>query len=211
MATEDFTTYTEVDPGEDLTVIATKITATNAIKNQEWYVTKDKEADHFGDFEHLEKVNTTASDDYGSLGFWGLSNGSNTMGDMFTNNEGLMWMFSHGVPPHIYLQDASNDNYDSFACSYSTDYYCTIKRAVTAGTVKIYSDAERTNLLDTVAITTSELKYRWIYGCISYNSGEIAAQVSGYTENLDLQESPPPPPPSGSDFIPNYFDAQFVS
>ena len=60
--TEDFTTYTETDPGADITKTADRITFT-ALRTREdtFYVYKDKGVDHFnGNFEHLEKHTVSA-------------------------------------------------------------------------------------------------------------------------------------------------------
>ena len=72
MAIENFTTYTEVDPNNKLTVTSTKITAVDLDRDEDAYVYKDFGANNFSrldvDFEwriESTSVNTCAM----SIGF----------------------------------------------------------------------------------------------------------------------------------------------
>ena len=62
MVLENFTTYTEVEPDNILTVIASRVTCVNLDRDIDAYVWDDKGAGHFGDFEHLFTVFTDASE-----------------------------------------------------------------------------------------------------------------------------------------------------
>jgi len=73
--------------------------------------------------------------------------------------------------------------------------YLTIKRNGTVGTLKIYSDAARTELIETLTITCNTTTYRYLH---VVRSGEWSTDpddhISGFVRNLDLQEEPPDPP-----------------
>lgn len=72
--------------------------------------------------------------------------------------------------------------------SVNTTYYCTLERAAGNATfnLKVYSDADRTNLLDTLTcnISTASTKHRYIYGISSQYTGATSYYASGYVENV---------------------------
>lgn len=91
------------------------------------------------------------------------------------------------------LQSATED---VFLGAQSTIYYLRIQRISTTGTVKVYSDSARTNLLDTLSVTVETNTYRYINVCSGYDQGGTTqlGTASGYSENLDLQEGTSRPP-----------------
>jgi len=188
MALEDFTTYTEVDEGDDITVTEHKCDVSTMIRNVTSYVRKDYGVDHFGDFEHLLDIYVSAGDT-NSLGLcWSMSNGNNTYQSQSAAHDGFF----------IYLNEASGSLIiglveagvaeDSYTGSFSTPYYLTVKRVGTTLTCKIYSDAARTNLLDTLTLIVQTTKYRYIAAIGSRQAAGTAA-ITYYSENLDLQEA----------------------
>ena len=216
MAVEDFTTYTEVDASNYFTVTSTKVTVTNILRSATGHwVFADKTAGHFGDFEHLITFNITAADLSSNVGSYGINNGMNDgEPDWVAQNPNINISPSRssstgGGIIRFIMRCCEGQTMDRYDANAATPYYCTVKRAGTAGTCKIYSDGARTNLLDTLSLVTSTTTMRYIHVACSTND-TAGGNISTYSENLDLQETPPPPP-SGSDFIPNYFDATFVS
>jgi len=197
MATEDLTTYTEVDPESDLTVTSSKVDIDTMDFDYDAYVRADKGANHFGDFEHLVTSEFTA---YSALWttscFWALGDGVGDVSytDMNTVNKGLFArMRWTGSAVEARLKDCTNDNTDVWAgASTATPYYMTIERSGTTLTCKIYSDASRTTLEDTLSITCGTDLYRYIFATMAGGSSTGSREYTGYVEDLDLQEAAAP-------------------
>ena len=194
-ANEDFTTFTETDPDSKLTVTSSRVTSTLANSRTETYsVYKDYGAGHFGNFSHLLTVFASAMNNAGSspvLGYALISNQTGDIAGAEANGDGLsVHMFTGNYNLTMEEQDAFNSDF------YDADtlivYYLTIGRASTTATVLIYSDSGRTTLLDTLSIAMSSTTFRYISTAAGYDSGG-AATVSGYAEDLNLQEATPNP------------------
>lgn len=193
MAYEDFTTYTETDPGSKLTVTASKITFTDK-KGTDGLttVTKDYGADHFGeDFEHLYTVliDELPTDS----GMWT----SRMLNDPYDNNAlGVIIQRSGGNPIFQLIEIWNTTSYtdSSSTFSLSTLYYYKFKRVESVGTYGtlydyIYTDEAGTSLFDTLSLTLhGKANFETLtmfYGGASASTSDL----SGYVENLDLQES----------------------
>ncbi len=200
---QDFTGYTEVDEDTDITVTSTKIDVVTMRRDALSYVrSPDFGAGHFGDFEHLITFYQTSGDRYSIASFWAVSNGSNTIQQMDTNNEGMdarIYNVAGANVPEMYILDSTNDNADSYTGTNATIYYCTFERSGTTLTNKIYDDSGRTNLLDTPTITCGATTYRYVYGLQSRESGTESITI--YSENLDIQEFVAPTPVADGDLI----------
>ena len=206
--TEDFTTYTEVDTGGFLSQTTDRSLWTGIHLGADAYLYCDMGIDHFdGDFEHLLTASTTLSapDIDCETGAWGMAN---DLGNWYTlqagNRSGLVLNFSiydtYGVSFGMTIAELdSGYNYtDRWQGGTSeTVYYPRIVRDEAIGTygtfyVYIYSDPDRTTLLDTLSIVlhSSKKDYRYIYGVISNDwMASNAGEMTGYTEYLDLQEA----------------------
>lgn len=188
---EDYTTYEKVDPASDFTVITNKITYDTVRNDELCYVRKDKGVDHFGDFEHLVDVTVTETPHaIAYFNFWALSQVVTSQYGMSIELEGLCayHLRQTGIG-WLFFKDYNNGNGDYYELiSPYTTYYLTIKRVGTVGTLKIYSDSERTDLLDTLTIETTTLKYRYIFGAMSFGHPTYnpERQSSGYVEKLKL-------------------------
>lgn len=204
MAYEDFTTYTEVDPGSDITVAINKVTAANLeTRVNSAYVYKDKGANHFsGDFEHLLKCIVSLSEDYSYLALWVMTNDIGAYGQIADVDDKTLLVFRFvdgGASNTLAIQEwTGGSSYsDAMAYTINTLYYPKIKRdeAVGAnGTIYayVYDDSARTNLIDTLSVALSaKTDYRYIYAMSTYGVGEVEHSLSGYVENLDLQEATP--------------------
>jgi len=193
LALEDFTTYTEVDPGGDLTITATKIAADMLERNLDTYVYLDKGEGHFGTtFKHdVQFIYKTGSDDMGLLGFWAVAN---NVGDITELGEALYVRAyrssQYGNEIKAFNVEGEEDLYG--ACILDTYYYCTAERTGdTTFELRIYSDAARTTLLDTLTLAiASGRSYRYVYGIISNNDRKADRAAKGDVENLDLNEGP---------------------
>lgn len=192
MPLEDFTTYTEYDLNSHIGKTANHVDF-QCYRNETAYLYKDYGAEHFDDFEHLLTVKAVA---YGGSGtgqsniFWVLCN---TQDEDYTGNAVPfinLFFYWNGTNVLLFLREKHSGgiNQDSFTAGWNTPYYLTTKKDGTALTCKIYSDASRTNLLDTLSITL-QADHKWCYLYIAQSSHETYAQwLDADFDNLDLQE-----------------------
>jgi|GEM_PF-1428486 len=201
MAVEDFTTYTEVDPNSHITVTASRVAYAGLSTSEDAYVYKDKGVDHFaGDYEHLATVLIDAVTGDGLVFNWVLANLINDMkgiADAAGDYNGAATRYTNSDTSYkvsLYERVGASAYSDVYVGAVDTIYYLKIKRDEGVGTYGtlycyIYSDAARTNLLDTLTLTLHEKEdFRYIYACNSYNNAS-GFTITGYTENLDLQEA----------------------
>lgn len=200
---EDFTTYT-VGGAESaqISTTTTRCTATDLDRDDEAYCYDDKGANNFdGDFEHLCDVYITSADNLGISGIWALANAIGASDDLKSAGESYLQVFCYRDGNGVYNirlieYDYPNNYTDLYVCSVQTMYYLEIERDESVGTYgtlycRIYSDAARTNLLDTLSLTlhSSKKDFRYVYGIMSRNYAvSVTQEISCYVENLDLQE-----------------------
>lgn len=204
-AVEDFTTYTEVDPGTRIAVTATKVSVTALDDAEDARVYSDKGASHFnGNYEQLITVFVNSSTVNGLANLvWGVSN---TTGDEVTafgaNGNWVRMYDENGTNGSLTLREmdggAAYDDGTGLTLSLNTPYYLKCKRDEAVGTygtvyVYIYSDSGRTTLVDTlsIAVHSSTKDYRYVYAHGGWGSNAGVYSWTGYTENLDLQETTP--------------------
>lgn len=182
MATEDLTTYTEVDPNSHITVATGKVTGAGINRNESAYLYKDFGAGYFNalniNFEF--KCTELSTNDIG-----GLVCTANDVGDKSQWTGDNIWCsiyYASGGSRKIYL------GADYYVLTVNTLYYCTLSRSAGSDTVslKIYSDSARTTLLDTLTTTISaSATFRYLYAMSSlytnFNSG-----CSYYVENVEI-------------------------
>lgn len=193
MAIENFTTYTENDTSGTITVTSSKIDVSAIPEQDDDYVVKDKGANHFdGDFEHLTEAYINSSTVNGIHAIvWGMANVSNMV-----STDGNAKLFVR----------AYDDTSAQFTCGYesaqdvgsvsaNTLYYLKVVRDEAVGAngtlyCYIYSDSGRTTLVDTlVQALASKTDFRYIYGFANYGNEVGAYTWTGYSQNLDLQET----------------------
>ena len=185
---EDFTTYTEEDPNNEWSQTSTRNTATNLRRDSDSYVYKSYGSGHFGDFEHLIDFRITSAETSGYQGIWALTNTPESMADL---PSGSLVVEIQRTPTNylVYLRECgvATDSWGEW--SVGTTYYLTIKRVGTSLTCKIYSDSARTNLLGTLSLTVSTTTFEYLQcGFGAKVNGLGYRLMSGYCENLDLQE-----------------------
>ena len=188
MAYENFTLYTEVDADGTITVIAQQITYAPVDMDIDSYVYDDKGVGYFGDYEHNVDCIKDASTVHGSsVGVWGVSN---SVDDFHNWSEGQQCQMNwNGVSSKVYfhLKDKGNANNDSWLLGLqNTRYYLVPKRVGTTATIKIYTDAAHTVLVDTLTITSQNTTYRYIYAGGSVNTGATAHDFYARVYNLNL-------------------------
>jgi len=207
MPFENFTTYTEEDPLSRLTVTSSKVTCTQMRRDDDCWVVKDKGTDHFdSDFEHLLKAEYTEFTNNTIGGWqinWMLANLAGTFYDIRTDNSDdclqvdTVWYNAGSQIILILTECVAGTPYSDGSGSIAEDtpVYLRVKRDEGVGTYGtlygyVYSDAARTTLEDTMVLTLHEKEdFRYIYGMNSFGEASAAQYISGYTENLDLQEA----------------------
>jgi len=198
MATEDFTTYTEDDTPARLTVTTSKVAASGLDGDEDCQVYSDKTAGHFGTtFEHLVTVTpqseTGAGDPHHAV--WAVSNTlSNRSVWQASLEQALFCGFRQDSDEIRFMEceAGTTDIYDYLSDFNGITFYLTAERTGdTTATLKIYSDAARTTLLDTLLQNVpSGRSYRYIWGFNSNNAAAATGQIAAIdVENLDLQEA----------------------
>ena len=194
---ENFTTYTEVDSGTDITVTAPKVDVVTMDIGANSSVYKSYGAAHFGNFTHKFEIYISASSGGAAfLGHWGLSNAAaSTIADIVTANIGMAIFFSSPPNDILTIKDWENDLSDQTGNGVASEgvlYYLTIDRSGTTTTARIhtvdYYGEPGSVELDTLTFTSSATAYEFVMACLSRDSG-TGANVSAYTQNLDLQEA----------------------
>lgn len=202
VTSENFTTYTEVDPDSHITVIPSRSSFVDLTKDESAYVYNDKGINHFsGDFEHLITVYLySGSGSNSQTVYWALTN---LVGDKeYITGEGgdmlnMEFLREEGGAVRLYIQEVVGGS--TISAPYigiDAPYLCYLKirreEAVgTYGTLycNIYSDSARTVLVNTLTITLSANKdFRYIYATQTYDQGVGDRYQTGYSENFDLQE-----------------------
>lgn len=212
MATEDLTTFTEVDPNARITVTAAKSAWVNLQDNDVSYVYKDYTAGHFtGSFRHNSEAQMTSSHDgNASVTVWGLADDIGDFGALSagnTKNSFILVMVANGgnTAPFFQLleQDVTAGGYGAAGTYYTgidvvfnTPYYLQMYRDLGVGTygtlyAYVYSDSGRTTLVDTLTVTlhTSVKNFRYLY--VTQTDTATSRYQTGFTQNFDLSASAP--------------------
>jgi len=208
MALEDYTTYTEVDPtglgGESghIQFTANHIDATIG-RNEDAWLVKDFEADHFGDFEHKLNVKADDATDWAMTVAWMLSDEVEDFYTLWTGDKKLLALvlrtfYGAGTRDIVIYSMPKPETYydDSIQLALDTSYYLLIVKSGTSFNVGIYSTAELRDAgdgtdgdEDNLSLTlTADHKYRYLFAVSSWNSGGSYFSNADI-DNLDLQEA----------------------
>ncbi len=167
---ENFTTYTEVDVPNRVTIGATSTSWANLDSDEDVYVYSDKGAGHFsGDFEHLEKINQNPGVN-AYLASWMVSVATGTYGYIKNtiSSDAIAVLNEGNVNLELLLCElnAGVQACDtSIALALNTNYWFTIERDEAIGangtvTLLVYDDGPaRTNEVDGLSRALSEKQY----------------------------------------------------
>ncbi len=191
---QDYRNYTEVDPGDDITVSSdgTKVTYITLPRNVTSYVYDDFGVNYFGaDWSHDFTLHSSGGSDFGIVAVAVLANTVDDIKGMRDANvDYLTLLFYKSGTLSILLEEcnAGSRTSSSLAFATGTVYYCTLYRdsGVGAnGTVYLYrySDVARTSEIDNMSLALTEDQwFRYRYAVNSFNSGG-ANTLSGYIED----------------------------
>ena len=192
---ENYTSYVEADAGGHFTVTSSNIDVTALPRNVNSWVVDDKESAHFNeDFEHLVDTEVNTSQTNALFIPWMLANKVDDWNGVLSD-AGEDFMSLMHVSSFIRIHEGIGTSLlqDQFPGAFNTPYYHKLKRAEAIGAHGlfndfIYSDTDRTSLLDTLSITLrAKNDFQYIYGLNSGNNGSSVV-ITGSAGNLDLQE-----------------------
>ena len=207
-STEDFTTYTEVEPvGTTLVqVSATKVTWEDVDRDTDAYQYRDEGAAATifdGDFTHrFETEATYTTDVFGVAGAWGLST---DLDDMNNITDGIFFEHRYDATNNkwefklrLWVDGASSQVATvTAAITQATPYFVTITRDDDAGdnstgliTAVIRLTSHTAAVHDTISVSApagEQHDYRYIYVTQSLNDGNAARNHDGYTATLEIK------------------------
>lgn len=208
---DDLTTWNQVDPANYQTVTNVQTTSlgTRMPGDVTSYLNKDSGNGYWTTFQQSLDVKTENYVGYGQVNLvpWSISNSSAaTYAGLTSAGEGIGLIMD--MPNRVTLYNFATDESDfttaSRALYWGTWTYYTIQRTDSAITCRIYTDAERTSLLDTLTIPYDSTAFRYV--TINASDGSVAS--SNYhtlaVANVDIGESTgeiDPPAPDGPTFI----------
>lgn len=197
---QDFTDYIEADPNSRIAVAKREITFEDLTRNEDAWVRYNFGTGYFsGNFQHQVVVAATGHLDAGIVAVWALTNiiddlvGIDTASGDYLAVELLYDTGASKYKLRIEEVDGGTPYTDDYEISVDTDYYLTISRDESVGTYGtlycyIYSDAERTTLLDTLslALHTSKKDFTHLFALNTYNSGDAAKTLDGKIADLKI-------------------------
>lgn len=195
MAIVDFTTYTESDPGADLTVTSSKIDGSNVDSYQSAIVYKDYGADYFNaiDFDYELYIGSGSGTNNSSGGLAVINSASPSTENSATlsTTDIYQFIYKYNSSYRMYLFRGTGTAFDSYdLLSSNTLYYLTLTRTADSDTVNcyIYSNSGRTTLVDTLTVAGygTSTKWQYVYGFMNRYILEANANFTGYVQNLDL-------------------------
>jgi len=207
MANEDFTTYTEVDENNDITVTSSTVSWTSLSRGDNSYVYKDHGVDHFdGDFTHqFEMLIENADVTVPRQVMWMIANAINNEEALISASEDLQNIFYYDNT-NLYLRvveggaSASTDIFAAFV--EGTPYFVTVSRDDDGGAnntgqlVAVIRTGSHTGTIqDTLTVDCSageQNDFRYLYACATYDTGHNNRDCDGYTQDMDLNEGAPP-------------------
>lgn len=200
MANEDLTTYTEVDSAGDITVTPDTVAMDTMRNNAVSWVVDDKGADHFAGalaFEHLFDLDLTAGDG-ATMTAGVLANIEGTRQDIIDASEDSIGTQNAIAPPNVALKleelDGGSSHVDSktiiVAHYWFRFSYNPLVGSFGTITLLIYSDSDRTVLVDTQSVTlhSSVKSYRYNHAIQSIDVAS-SLNLTGTFNNYDLQEA----------------------
>ena len=159
MATENLTTYIEVDSESNITVTTSAAQFENLTVGAISYVYKDYGPGYFGNFSIDFNFEIFFMSNEGQTVLCSFSNSpSATMVEQIAADDGIMvtaWRSGNRMRMQLYDWNTDNSDVHLYALSSATipPTYCTFERSGTNATLYMYSDPTRTTLIDTLTFS----------------------------------------------------------
>jgi hypothetical protein len=197
---EDFTTYTEVDAGADITVAASSLTLDNLERDETAYVYKDFGSGYWsGDFDIRCKVNLSAVEVASTIYVFGISDdNSGDLQDVADNSGSAIAVRFYGISSSTYRADifalnsgsVGSTNGSNEELAEGTDYYIRFYGNVLSGddlNLVIATDYNFSNVVDSVTRTTNfNLAGQYLYAVSGRDSGSNGLATTGTISYLQL-------------------------
>lgn len=199
---ENLGTYTEADPGSNVSIVNDILTVSNLGHNTDTSVGKDFGAEYFPDFIHRFRISiqscTASTEDAGAT-VWAVtatpSASSYELEEV--NKDGIELSFSclsessNHIRWLLYAADSARfDFYEDIA--FPMTRYIQIDRFGLNLTASIYSDSTYSTLVYKLSLEQlSNPAYRYFYPLLAYNDSVTGTSLSFVTSNINLGgESP---------------------
>lgn len=186
-ATEDLTTFTEVDPSSKIT-LSTSTMSISSIETREnlSYVYKDYTSIDDFRIQHAARIDYAANYS-GENVLFGLSD---SVGGFKDWSYGIWMHYYKGTSnPVLYISYTGGGNTTLGSISTSTDYYFTFERYGTTFDVKAYSDSSRTTLVLSNQITVSDSALSYLYIFSNRDIDQTGKTITLSVEDLEILPS----------------------
>jgi hypothetical protein len=164
------------------------ITFTNMRRDITGYVYNDFGPSAFKSFEIEFQANASDSQNDGTATVFAVSNTLGSIQSHIDANDGTLVIFSNnGGNFAVTLIDYNTDDSDSYIYGGTTIplRYYTVKRSSNNATLEIYSDSNRTVLVDTLSISAATTPSRYLYALQSRNTGS-STRITGTTRYFEI-------------------------
>lgn len=209
---QDFSVYTEVDPGSDITT-TTNTVSFNLPRDRDSYVYAASSTTGYffdADFQNYITINATSSDGGSHVAFWTLAKVVDDMEDIEIGAHPALefFLYTDAGPTHkFFIREHQNDGGDAsdiFTGNLTTVYYIDLWRDDDlGGTGTVYADiygsaanrSAQAAALDNLSVALeAQEDFGIVYAVQSYNDGNADA-ILGQTKDLDLEPSLVAPTP----------------
>jgi len=200
---EDFSAYTEDDPGGEIAVAPAAITFTGWEPDNQGQVSRvyaDKGAGALGTaFTHDVECLCTARSAGLSYVPWSVANHLTHAWDAYASFLPTLVLraYQHTTEPsglwYLYQATSGGRSFDTSVTwpALGTRYYLTLERAAGSLTARIYTDAARTVLDDALVVACSAADtYRYLYAARRWAYATTTRTLDGSVANLDLHGAP---------------------
>ncbi len=210
MALEDFTTYTEVDASARLTVTASKATGVNVDRDIDVYLHFDKGVDNYDVIDIDFEIQMESASIQGCQAGMGLTVSAISTINGFGTTDVSVALHKPSGSPVLRLIRGNEVAIDFFTAAFGTRYFCSLLRTAGSDTItcEIYSDSDRTTLLDTLTLSGfgTGTKYRRLYGFVNRNDGTAGDDFDGFIENMEDLSNPSP---GGSKMLRAFYQSHY--
>jgi len=212
MAVEDFTTYTELDPGDKIAVASATLTWSSLnVRYYDSYVYKDFGAAHFsGDLTHTFQLRATAYNEqtpYAAV--WALANAVDDLHGIAVGGgdyQAVALVNSAGTYlAQLRLCEDGAEQVADILINQDVDYYVTIARDDDGGvngtgrltlTVALGDYYGQPGCTDSASTTLDcsagqQNDFRYLYATCTFNTGDTSRYLSAVISSLDLHEVSP--------------------
>jgi hypothetical protein len=187
----DYTTFTEVDPNDTITVSSSTITANAIFTKESAFTYRNYGAGFFTEpLNHqFDCQMGSASQNLGRFGIWGVFDNFGDVRTLLINDEGMsvdLFTDSSVVTLFAFVAKGGSQDFDqSVNLSLDTRYYIDVAISSGTYTTKIYSDPTRTTLVDTLTVAyTISVNFPYNIAMSSWLNVAQTAVAYGDVSNL---------------------------